>query len=67
MTLIQKYLSKQNGRFYCIFIDYEKAFDKVKHNELWKALERINVHGNFLRILKSIYSNTTACVKTIVV
>ena len=64
MTLIQKYLSKQNGRFYCIFIDYEKAFDKVKHNELWKALERINVHGNFLRILKSIYSNTTACVKT---
>ena len=64
MTLIQKYQSKQNGRFYCIFIDYEKAFDKVKHNELWKALEKINVHGNFLRVLKSIYGNTTACVKT---
>ena len=31
---------------------------------LWKALERINVHGNFLRILKSVYSNTMACVKT---
>ena len=64
MSMVQKYLSKQNGRFYCIFMDYEKAFDKIKHNELWKVLERININGKFLKILKSIYGNTTACVKT---
>ena len=64
MSMVQQYLSKQNGRFYCILIDYEKAFDKIKHNELWKALERININGKFLKILKSIYCNTAACVKT---
>ena len=31
MSFAQKYLSKTNGRFYCIFIDFEKAFDNVKH------------------------------------
>ena len=25
MSLIQKYLSKQRGRFYCLFIDFAKS------------------------------------------
>ena len=47
MTLVQKYLSKQNSSFYCIFIDYEKAFVKAKHNELWKALEKGSLNNIF--------------------
>ena len=62
-ALAQKYLSKKRGRFYCIFIDFEKAFDNVQHSQLWTALERINVDGKFLNILKSVYNNTRSCIK----
>lgn len=30
-TLTQKYLSKPNGRFYVLFVDFSKAFDKIPH------------------------------------
>ena len=62
-ALAQKYLSKKRGRFYCIFIDFEKAFDNVQHSQLWTAFERINVNGKFLNILKSVYNNTKSCIK----
>ena len=34
------YLTKPRGRFYCLFIDFAKAFDSVEHEELWDALIR---------------------------
>ena len=34
MSLVQKYLSKKKGRVYCIFVDFEKAFDNVIHEKL---------------------------------
>ena len=30
---------------YLCFVDYEKAFDKVKHEELIRMLQRINIDG----------------------
>ena len=37
------------------FIDYEKAFDKVKHSEIMKDLEHFGVDGKDLQILKNLY------------
>ena len=45
-SLIQKHISKKGGRFYCIFIDYKKAFDSVNHDKLWEALERKDIGGS---------------------
>ena len=47
-SLVQKHISKKGGWFYCIFIDYKKAFDSVNHDRLWDALERKGMSGNFL-------------------
>ena len=33
--LIQKYLSKRKGRFYCTFVDFSRAFDSIPHAHLW--------------------------------
>ena len=40
-TTIWKYLSKHKSRFYCAFIDFEKAFDRIDRNSLfYKLLKR---------------------------
>ena len=40
---------------YLCFIDYEKAFDTVRHNELLDVLKQIGVDGKDLRLIKNIY------------
>ena len=63
-SLIQKYLSKKRGRFFCIFIDFKKAFDSIRHDKLWDALERKGIKGKFLDTIKSMYKKLKSCVKT---
>jgi len=63
-ALIQKYLSKSGGRFYCLYIDFAKAFDCIKHTKLLNTLNEKGISGNFLKIFKSMYSSLRACVKT---
>ena len=63
-ALARKYLSKKGGRFYCLFIDFRTAFDSIKHDKLWDALERKGIGGNFLKVWKSLYSKLKSCVKT---
>ena len=48
-AIAQKYLSKERGRFYCIFIDFCRAFDSINHEKLWDSLKRkgINSEGKF--------------------
>ena len=62
-AMAQKYISKQGGRFYCLYVDFSKAFDKINHRIMFSALEKKGIHGNFLRVLKSMYSCLTTCVK----
>ena len=41
-----------------------KAFDTVPRDLLFKKLQRHGVNGRFFNIIKSIYTNDQACVKT---
>ena len=63
-TIVQKYVSKKGGRFYCIFVDFSSAFDRVPHNLLWYKLINIGIHGKMLSVLRAMYSNLKSCVKT---
>ena len=63
-TMIQKYLSKRRGRFYCCFVDFAKAFDSVPHLQLWHILVKNGIHGNFLGVLRSMYNKLKSCVLT---
>ena len=55
-AVASKYLTKPRGRFYCLFIDFAKVFDSVEHEKLWDALLRKGIWGNFLLVMKSLYS-----------
>ena len=62
-AMIQKYLTKSGGRFYCLYVDFRKAFDKINHSKLFECLERKGIHGRFLLVLKAMYQNLNSCVK----
>ena len=52
------------GKPLCIgFIDFEKAFDTVEHEAVFKALERQGVEPVYTTILKEIYKESKAVIR----
>jgi hypothetical protein len=43
-----------------ISIDAEKAFDKIQHHFMIKALRKLGIEGKFLNIIKAIYDKPIA-------
>ena len=43
-----------------ISIDAEKAFDKIQHPLMFKTLQKIDIEGTYLNIVKSIHDKLTA-------
>ena len=62
MGIIQKYISKKKGRLYCLYIDFSAAFDSVRHDMLWYVLMKLGLHGNILRVLKSMYQKLNSSI-----
>ena len=50
-------------KLYCVFIDYEKAFDKIDRSFLWQKLLKEQVSGKFVNALRSMYTVVKSCVR----
>ena len=52
-AIIQKYLCCTGGKFFCIYIDFRRAFNSIPHNKIWDSLKQkgINENGKFLKIV----------------
>jgi hypothetical protein len=46
-----------------ISLDAENIFDKIQHSFMLKVLERSEIQGPYLNIIKAIYSKLTAYIK----
>ena len=57
-TLINKYLQKQKNKLYVCFVDFKKAFDSLNRSALFLKMENKGIGGNFLKLVKDMYSNT---------
>lgn len=42
----------------------KKKFDSLKHQKIWEALALQGVHNKYIRLLKNIYENMKARVRT---
>jgi hypothetical protein len=42
-----------------ISIDAEKAFDKIKHHFVIKAIRKLGIDGKYLNIIKAMYDKPT--------
>ena len=46
------------------FIDYAKTFDCVAHNKLWKILKEMGIPVHLTCLLKNLYADQEATVRT---
>ena len=54
------HINKLKNKNMIISIDAEKAFDKVQHSFLIKALQKVGIEGTYLNIIKTIYDKPKA-------
>ena len=53
-----------NKPLYLIFIDFTKAFDSIKLDKLWLILDRTPLNKNYINLLKAVYDDSQASIKT---
>ena len=53
----------QKNIYFC-FIDYNKAFDCVDHNKLWKILQEMGIPDHLTCLLRNLYACQEATVRT---
>ena len=52
---LEKAKEIQKNIYFC-FIDYDKAFDCVAHNKLWKILKEIGIPDHLTCLLRNLYA-----------
>jgi len=53
----------QKYTYFC-FMDYAKDFDCVDHNKLWKILKEIGIPDHLICLLRNLYADQGATVRT---
>ena len=60
--IIEKAREFQKSIYFC-FIDYDKAFDCVDHNKLWKILKEMEIPDHLTCLLRNLYAGQEATVR----
>ena len=60
--LAERCIEMQKDLYLC-FINYSKAFDKVRHEKLFNILENLDIDGKDLRVIRNLYWDQSAAVR----
>jgi hypothetical protein len=60
INVIQHINRSKDKNYLIISIDAEKAFDKIQHHFMIKALRKLGVEGTYLNTVKAIHDKPTA-------
>ena len=60
--LVEKYGEGQED-LHCIFIDLEKAYDRVPRQEVWNCLRLKEVEEKYIRIIQNMYKDSKTLVR----
>ena len=61
--IMEKAREFQKNIYFC-FIDYAKAFDCADHNKLWKILKEMGIPDHLTCLLRNLYADQEATVRT---
>ena len=61
--VMEKAREFQKNIYFC-FIDYAKALDCVDHNKLWKILKKMGIPDHLTTLLRNLYADQEATVRT---
>ncbi|KAK1613062.1 hypothetical protein QYE76_036735 [Lolium multiflorum] len=61
--LMERY-KKQKKDLHMVFIDLEKAYDKIPRQVMWWALEKHKVPAKYITLIKDMYDNVVTSVRT---
>ena len=53
---------KENKPGMMLLVDFEKAFDSLEWDFLYKALDKFNFGNSFIRWVKTLYTNISSCI-----
>jgi hypothetical protein len=56
--------SEQNKDMHMVFIDLDKAYDKVSSNAMWWVLQKHKVSIKYIALIKDMYDNVMVSVRT---
>ena len=51
-----------NTELYMVLVDYEKAFDSIDRETLWKIMKAYGIPDKFIELVKAFYKNSRAAV-----
>lgn len=60
--IIERHLEK-NQEIYCCYIDFEKAFDSVSQEGLWKAMKFFGYPAKYITLLQALYNKSKSAVR----
>ena len=60
-VLMEKYREGQN-ELHCVFVDLEKAYDKVPREEVWYCMRKSGLAEKYVRIVQDMYDDSTTAV-----
>ena len=58
---------EQKKDLYLVFIDLEKAYDKIPRNVMWWDLNKHKVPSKYVTLINDMYNNVVTSVRTMMV
>ena len=60
--LMEKYREAQ-GKLHCVFVDLEKAYDRVLREELWYCMRKSGIVEKYVQLVQDMYEESETVVK----
>jgi len=61
---VMEQFREQKKDLHMVFIDLEKAYDKIPRNVVWWALDKHKVPTKYVTLIKDMYNNAGTSVRT---